>query len=61
MQELTKEDYKKILQDCGFHRIKASELSSKIKEKVENKLKEKKEVTESKDIQEPKNTYTYKE
>jgi len=58
MEELTKEDYKKILQDCGFHRIKAMELSGAIKEKIERKLKEKKGVVlESKDITEPKDTY----
>lgn len=57
MNELTKEEYKKILQDCGFHRVKAAELSGKIKEKVEKKLKDKEVVFESKDIQEPKNTY----
>ena len=57
MEELTREDYKKILQDCGFHRIKAQELAGNIKEKIDKKLKDKKEVTESKDIQEPKNTY----
>ena len=61
MEELTKEDYKKILQDCGFHRVKAMELSGTIKEKIDRKLKEKKEVVlESKDITEPKNTYKKK-
>ena len=58
MEELlTKEEYKKILQDCGFHRIKAMQLAGNIKEKIEKKLSEKKQVTESRDIQEPKNTY----
>ena len=62
MTELTREDYKGILQDCGFHRKKAMELSSKLKEKVEKKMEEKnkikiKPVIESKDISEPKNTY----
>jgi len=62
MEELTREDYKKILQDCGFHRKKAMELSGTLKEKVEKKVEEKiktksKPVIESKDISEPKNTY----
>jgi len=58
MEELTKEEYKKILQDCGFHRKKAMELSGTIKEKIEKKIKEKsKPIVESKNISEPKNTY----
>jgi len=59
MAELTKEDYKKILQDCGFHRIKAMELSGKIKEKIDKKINEKsvKVTIESKNITEPKNSY----
>ena len=61
MVELTREDYKGILQDCGFHRKKAMEMSSRLKEKVEKKMEEKKvkikPVIESKDISEPKNTY----
>ena len=59
MAELTKEDYKKILQDCGFHRIKAMELSGRLKEKIDGKMQEKKVkvVMESKNITEPKNSY----
>ena len=65
MEELTREDYKKILQDCGFHRKKAMELSGTLKEKVEKKVEEKiktktKPIIESKDISEPKNTYIKK-
>ena len=64
MEELTREDYKNILQDCGFHRKKAMEMSGTIKDKIEKKMEEKnkpkvksKVVIESKDISEPKNTY----
>uniref|UniRef100_A0A6M3IDZ0 Uncharacterized protein n=1 Tax=viral metagenome TaxID=1070528 RepID=A0A6M3IDZ0_9ZZZZ len=64
MVELTREDCKAILQDCGFHRKKAIELSGRIKDKIEEKIKEKevksKVVIESKDISEPKNTYIKK-
>ena len=59
--EFTKEDCKKILQDIGFHRIKAIELSGKLKDKLDEKLKVKvKKIIESKDISEPKSTYNKK-
>ena len=59
--EFTKEDCKKILQDCGLHRIKAIELSGKLKDKLDEKLKVKvKKIIESKDISEPKSTYNKK-
>jgi len=57
--EFTKEDCKKILQDCGLHRIKAIELSGKLKDKLDEKIKVKK-IIESKDISEPKSTYNKK-